>query len=66
MSKIDEEVGERNQYQKSAGKRQLVFFQTMSSGNVWGSLYWKLLMGRKGAGFGKLLPAKTLGRKQVK
>ena len=56
MSKIDEDVSERNQYHKSVGKIQLVHFSNNEFGNLLGALYWKLHMGRKDTGFGLLLP----------
>ena len=45
---MNEDICERNQHQKEAGKSRLAyFFQKMSSGNILGALYQKLPTGGK-------------------
>ena len=56
MSKMNEEADQRNEHQKSTGKRRLVQnFQEKSSGNVLGIVYQQLHMGRKYTKFEKVL-----------
>ena len=58
MNKV---VGERNLHQKEVRKTRFVWkLLKISSGNLLGAFFWKLLMGRKDAGFGGKLTKPTV------
>ena len=66
LSKMNEEVGEINQYQKVTGK--IIVVQKIiiiTYGNILGAFYKKLPMGIKDTNFGRVLPEETVGRWHV-